>query len=605
MTESTRRSVANVALAVGLVAAVFTLLICALLMATHLQLKNADPLNNATLVALRERYAEGERSDQVKADIRQLDLLARRAFFTSQGQVRAGGAAAVVAGALMLVALGVYQAAMKRVPPANRESCEGMFWLGVQRSRAWVAGGAVLLVAVSIVMAVSTRTELADVGGQQSGGRSQVAKVTPALPVAPASPQPRDLESGGRPPAVGVFPHGFADNAPVFRGAGGSGLTDFDDVPTEWDESEGKNLLWKKAIELPAWAAPVVWGDKVIALGADAERRLVYCLNAATGDEVWTTEVPAHDDATEDYTTDTMDERWNTLTYAGATPALNGKQVFVQFSNGQLVSLDLGSGKMLWNIVPAETGANTYGVDNSLLVYKDSVIGVFEGDESFIARYDAATGKQLWKTERESSSWASPLLAKRADGSYLVVLPADADVTAWDPETGKQVWSTEVFEGEIEYAVGPSPVQAGDMLCVNMQDCGLYGLKPADGTIAWKIEELPDGSGVPDGASMTTDGKRVYQFYESVLTCVDAASGEVVKQKELAEYSNYASALLNKGRLYLPGEGVVLVVEADPQKDFAEVGKGVMDESSDSTPAIVKGRVYIRTDESLYCFGAK
>ena len=148
-------------------------------------------------------------------------------------------------------------------------------------------------------------------------------------------------------------------------------------------------------------------------------------------------------------------------------------------------------------------------------------------------------------------------------------------------------------------------MQAGDKVCVNMQNCGIYGLNLADGSVAWKLEELPDGGGFPDGASMTTDGTHVFQFYESVLTCVNAANGEVVKQKEMDESANYASALLNKGKLYLAGDGVMLVLDADPATDFAQRGKGSMDEFSDATAAIVKGRVYVRSDESLYCFGAK
>jgi len=594
-----RRTTAQVSLAVGLVAAVFVLVMCALLTATHLQLKNADPLNNATLVGLRDRYADGERGDQVKADIRQLDLLARKAFFTGQAQIRAGGVAAVIAGALMLVAFGIYQAAMRNVPPVNRESREGMFWIGVQRSRAWVAGGTVALVAVSVVMVVSTPTELT----VDLVRKSRLDGVSPSMASGAVVVDPLEGETLSSRSAVSVFPAGFADNAPVFRGAGGTGLTDFDDVPTEWDESKGKNLLWKKPLVLPAWASPVVWGDKVVALGADAGRRMVYCLDAGTGEEVWTTEVPPHDDATEDYETNTTDDRWDSLVYAGATPAVNGKQVFAQFSNGQLVALDLVTGKVLWNIVPAETDANTYGVDNSLLIYRDSVIGAFEGNESFIARYDAETGKSLWKTERASKSLASPLLATLPDGSHLVVLPADPDVTAWDPETGRQVWSTNVLVGEIEYCVGPSPVQAGDKVCVNMQYCGMYGLNLADGSVAWKLEELPDGSGFADGASMTSDGRYVYQFHASTLTRVDAGDGKVVKQMDLDEYASYSSALLNKGRLYVSGSGTVLVLDADPETGFAEVGKGSIDDSSDATPAIVKGRVYIRSDESLYCFG--
>ncbi len=396
----------------------------------------------------------------------------------------------------------------------------------------------------------------------------------------------------------------FADNAPTFRGASGSGQTDFANVPVAWNESTGENLLWKKSLPLPGWASPVVWEDKVVVLGANEKQRFVYCLSAVTGEDIWTVEVPAHADATTPYKPDTMDESWDALVHAGATPAVNGEQVFAQFSNGQLVALDLSTGEVLWHIVPGSTRSNKYGLDNSLLVYEESVIAAFQGDERFIARYDATTGRQLWKADRSSSTWASPILAPRTEGAPLVVLPGDPDVTAWDVETGEQVWTTEVLTGGVDFCVGPSPVLADDKVFVNCQNCGIYGLNLEDGSVAWALEELPDGSLFPDGASMTTDGKYLYQFYESVLTCVDADTGVVVKQKELQDFANYASARLNGDHLYLSCESMVLVLKADPADDFAELGQGQTEENCDSTLAVVKGRVYARSDRSLYCFGA-
>lgn len=406
-------------------------------------------------------------------------------------------------------------------------------------------------------------------------------------------------------PIPSGLPPEFADNSPTFRGASGSGLTDFANVPIKWNESTGENLLWKTPLALPGWASPVVWDDKVIVLGADAKQRFVYCVSASSGKSIWTVEAPPHEDATTPYKPDTMDESWDALMHAGATPAVNGKQVFAQFSNGQLVALDLATGKVLWDVVPGSTLSNKYGWDNSLLVYEDSVIVVFQGDERFVARYDATTGRQLWKAERRSPTWASPILATRADGEPLIVLPADPDVTAWDVETGEQVWSTAVLTGGVDFCVGPSPAQAGDKVFVNFQNCGIYGLNLADGSVAWALEELPDGSPFPDGASMTTDGKYLYQFYESVLTCLDADSGTVVKQKELQDFANYASARLNDGNLYLSCESMVLVLNADPETDFMEKGQGRTEENCDSTLAVVEGRVYARSDSSLYCFGVE
>lgn len=576
-----RRIVAQAALAVGLVSAAFVVVMCALLVTTHIQLKKADPLNSVLLESMRERYAEGERTDELKQDIRQLDLLSRRAFFTSQKQIVTGGLIAVIAGIVMLVAFGIYQSATKKIPPPDEKGCEGTFWEDIQRSRVWIAGGTVVLVAVSVVMSLSTPTGL-----------------SPDLLDDPAAP-PVSVDVDPEGP---VFPEGFAENAPVFRGAAGIGLTEFEDVPVEWNEEEKVNIRWKSSIDLPGWASPVVWGDKVILVGAAKEQRGVYCLNAKTGNPLWDIVIDVENDGNL-YTTDTLDERWDLLMYAGATPAVNGKQAFVMFSCGELQAFDLNTGDVLWELDLGETEENKYGLANSLLIYRDSVIVVFQGNEMYIARYDAKTGKQLWKTERKTQSWASPLLAKAGEERYLIVLPANPDVTAWDPETGRQVWNTEVYTNEIEWCVGPSPVQVGQRIFVNMQNCGIYGLNVSDGTIAWKLEKLPDESGFSDGPSMATDGRYLYQYYQSVLTCVDAETGKVIKQKETDEFANYASAVINRGSLYLCSDKLMTILDPDPESGFAVKGYGEITESADSTATFAKGAIYLRSDSSLYCIG--
>jgi hypothetical protein len=47
------------------------------------------------------------------------------------------------------------------------------------------------------------------------------------------------------------------------------------------------------------------------------------------------------------------------------------------------------------------------------------------------------------------------------------------------------------------------------------------------------------------------------------------------------------------------------VVEADPDKDFAEAGKGQISDTCDSPPAVVDGMIVFRTDEGVLAVGAK
>lgn len=402
------------------------------------------------------------------------------------------------------------------------------------------------------------------------------------------------------------LPEGFDKQSPTFRGATGMGVyRDAVALPTAWSEKDSKGVLWKAKLDLPGWASPVVWGSKVVVTGADAEKRAVICFDAVTGKQLWKTELPKVEGASAEYTLNTQSEQWNVRMHAASTPATNGKQVFALFSNGQLAALDLEAGKVVWTIGLGEVSGNSYGVASSLLISGDTVIAVFQGASSFVAAYDVATGKEKWKTARKSSTWASPILVATASGKSLVVLPADPDVTAWDAETGKVVWTVNVVTTSPQYCVGPSPVVADGMIVVNCENNGIVGIDAETGKKVWSLAELANGEGFPDGVSMATDGKNVYQYFKSCLTAVAAKTGKVIKQKDTDDSSTYASPVFAAGNLYLFGTSDTMILKADPAGDFPSVGKGSLKESFEASPAAANGHLFIRTDESLYCIGAK
>lgn len=405
---------------------------------------------------------------------------------------------------------------------------------------------------------------------------------------------------------AGVLPEGFEKNNATFRGPASSGCyRDVGSLPTAWSEKDNKGILWHVKLDSPGFASPIVWGDKVIVTTADETKRQVACFDAASGKSLWKTELPKAAGTTAAYTLNTQSDEWNKRMHAASTPATNGKQVFALFSNGQLAALDLQTGTVTWTVGLGKTSDNAFGLANSLLVFGDTVIVVFQGEPAFIAAYDAATGKGRWKTPRASPTWASPILIKTAAGKKQVVLPSNPDVTAWDPETGKVAWKADVMTTSPTYCTGPSPVFADGMVVVNAENNGIIGIDPDKGQQAWIVKELPNGDGFADGISMTTDGKNVYQYFKTAVTCVAAKTGKVVKQKELDESASYASPIFAGGNLYLFGSGETTILKADPAADFPAVGKGSLNDSSDTSPAAANGRLYLRTDEALYCIGAK
>src|SRR5262249_33975081 len=91
-----------------------------------------------------------------------------------------------------------------------------------------------------------------------------------------------------------------------------------------------------------------------------------------------------------------------------------------------------------------------------------------------------------------------------------------------------------------------------------------------------------------------------------ILATIDPVSGEVLRQDRLkdalGEY--YASPVAGDGKIYFVSkEGKVSVVRGGKQWD--KISHGDLDETVVATPAIAEGRIYIRTEGNLYCFGVK
>jgi flagellar biosynthesis/type III secretory pathway M-ring protein FliF/YscJ len=76
---------------VALVTVIFAAILSILLIANYIQTKSIDPLNSQAIAQLMQQLQEDPQNEALKGQIRALDLLARRAYFTHQWQLRAGG----------------------------------------------------------------------------------------------------------------------------------------------------------------------------------------------------------------------------------------------------------------------------------------------------------------------------------------------------------------------------------------------------------------------------------------------------------------------------------------------------------------------------------
>ena len=116
-----------------------------------------------------------------------------------------------------------------------------------------------------------------------------------------------------------------------------------------------------------------------------------------------------------------------------------------------------------------------------------------------------------------------------------------------------------------------------------------------------------DSSSLPNVPSPLLYRGVLYTLKEGgILTSFDPETGEILKRARLsgALGAYYASPVASDGKIYaVSEEGKVAVIRAGAQWELLAVN--AMDEGSKSTPAIVDGKLYIRTYDALYSFEQK
>ncbi|VGO21750.1 outer membrane protein assembly factor BamB family protein [Pontiella sulfatireligans] len=567
MNEFKQRPVLGlIAQSVALVAALLVLVVSVLLIADHVRLLQMDPLNDPTLLELRDQLANTtDGSEAVVEQIRTYDFYARRAFFGNQEQRRAGGALLLVGALVCFAALKLSKHWKPRLPTVGKPDTPS-HWEMNNLFRQLMAGTAVFLVALSLFLAFAVQSDLAMVL-EQSVEQAEM----PAPHVAQASlPVPaEELKS----------------NWPALRGPGGLGVAHFTSAPVSWDVESGDGVLWKSEIPVFGFNSPIVWGNRVFMSGADEEGQEVFCFDADTGEELWLKTIVS---------TVELPEVSEDTGHAAPTMATDGTRVFAIFASGELAALDL-DGNLVWqkNLGVPE---NPYGMGSSLLSDGQRLFVQYDHEElQKVMAFDCATGKPAWQTARHHISWSTPALIETEAGPQLI-LNDEENVTAYDPATGKQLWTVTCLGGE----VAPSPAFNGkDIVFVANEYAQASALKLNGGTpeILWQYDEyLPEISSPVAGSNL---------FFISTsagdMICLDAATGDVKWEQEFDDGFSSSPVLVGDRIYSIDLGGIVYIMEATDE--YKEIARIEMGEAVYATPAFMDNRIYIRGEEYLYCIG--
>jgi outer membrane protein assembly factor BamB len=392
---------------------------------------------------------------------------------------------------------------------------------------------------------------------------------------------------------------GAADWA-QWRGPGGSGVADGRNPPVRWGRTE--NVVW--SVKLPGWgtSSPVVYRDRVFVTSqVEAEGRkslLTLCFDRATGKELWR----------HDFGFGFNQHTHEKSNLAANTPTVTADGLYVSFANAELARYTL-EGKLLWvSRLVLEFGdpKTSWGWGVSPVVLPDSVLFPWDhhAGPCYLLGLDRQTGKVAWKVDRPiGTSHSTPLVVSHHGQTDLLV-PGKNRLTAFDAASHRQLWVYGEGEGPYNGEIIVSPVQAGGLVFTQIwRKSPIHALRLRGGQLPEKVwvSEAPG----PQESSLLYYRGHLYALLDNgVLVCYEAETGKELYRERLGLGDCNASPVAADGRLYLSNNrGQTFVVAAGAR--FSLLATNELEERITASPALSRGRLFLRTDSTLWCLGPK
>ncbi|MBN8461050.1 MAG: PQQ-binding-like beta-propeller repeat protein [Verrucomicrobia bacterium] len=572
----------------GYVAAVFSLIVAILLIANNVSVTRLDPVHSPALVKLLDELKANPRDAAIREEIRELDLLSRQAFFTSQHFTHVG--VALLVGGLVVTVICFKTLNAYRAAPPYPDSSDPKQDLAATAlwARKSVTAVGLVLVGFALVLALPWKSPL-DAPPQE--GLATAEPTPKALPADPASAKAADPATAAAPvtPPAATWPSPEEQLAqwPCFRGAGG-GLAKAGNVPTTWEAEKG--AAWKSEVPLPGMNSPVVWKDSVFVSGGNATTCEVYCYHAGTGELRWKkTLAPPATPPKEPM------EVPEFTGCAASTMATDGTRAFAIFNNGELAAFAM-DGTPLWQRgfgLPE----SFYGYASSLVTFEDLVIVQMDREtDGFVRGIDAATGKDRWKIPREfGCACTSPQIAQGPQGPLLLTA-AKPCLVVYDPRTGKELWRAESLE---DADPGVSPAYADGVIYTAAEASVVAAIDAVSHQVLWTADDYIPTICTP----LITNGLIIYGLTDGGIACLDAKTGKVLWHED-TDSGFYASPVLVGEIVYLVDKKGTFHIFKAQRSGYQSVGSPVVGEEVVATPAVVGNGLFIRGTKHLYRFGS-
>jgi len=317
-----------------------------------------------------------------------------------------------------------------------------------------------------------------------------------------------------------------------------------------------------------------------------------------------------------------MGKTW-TLSFpeSRCTPTIEDNRVYAVSGWGNIVCVNLESGKVFWSRDAArEFGAklNYWGVSESLVIDDNKVFFSPIGPQTTTIALDKLTGDLIWKSESigDSLAYVSPLLINSGGKKFLLNVSSNY-LFAVNPDNGKIAWKFNVT-GLIKYEESWGPIincttplysEGNIYVTSGYNDIGLMLKLNEDGSdvqLQWTDSVLDNHHGGVLKIGNYIYGSNWKDNGNGNWCCIDWNTG---KLKYETKWKSKGSIIADDGMLYCYEErsGNLALVPINPEK-FEVVssfkipyGKGPYW----SHPVIKDGILYVRHGTAIMAYNIR
>ena len=317
---------------------------------------------------------------------------------------------------------------------------------------------------------------------------------------------------------------------------------------------------------------------KVYTMGNKDEKDSVYCLDEATGKELWKYSYPCGKGS-----------------YPGprSTPTVDGDMVYAVSREGDVFCLKASDGSVVWkkNVIKDYGAENIgWGIACSPRVYGNGLI-INAGINGIML--NKKNGEKVWASEAGKGGYSTAVVYQKGDKHCAAIFGQKA-MYGVDLKSGKQLWS---FPWETSYDVNAAdPIVVGDLVFLSSgygRGCAVIDISGTEAKEVWQNKEMCNQF----SSSVYIDGY-IYGISGNAgkgdLKCLDMKTGKV----KWSHDSGFGALMAADGKLIILNEkGELSIAEATPTA-YKELSQAkVLDPKGAkcwNMPVLSNGKIYCR-----------